>query len=394
MDRVLFISSKPSFSWRGPCIRAGHDLLALAQLGYAVDFLTVPIGATPSIPGVRTIRAPNLLRARNLPEGASLRKVVFDGLLLIMGLSLALRERYTVVHGLDDAGILAWIIGRFGRASVVFEKHADAVRSRRSAWHRLLGRVYGRAERFVLRRADIVIGAGPEILPAMQALGNGHRAFRIPDIPSALDEPPAQHVAECRSRLTRNLDDILVTYVGSFASFQGLDLLFGAMPLVCASDERVHFVIVGGTAGEIARQRHEGARRKLAQSVTFLGRVGPGELAAVLAASDILVAPRLSGVHAPMKVLDYLQSGTAIVAADSAANRDILTSEVAVLTAPYAENFATGILGLCRNPARRHELGRRGKERIARFHRFDQFKENLRIVYAYVTVTRHPPAEA
>ena len=392
MDRVLFISSKPSFPWRGPCIRAGHDLLALAQLGYAVDFLTVPVGAPPSIPGVRTIRAPNLLLARNLPEGASLRKVVFDGLLLVMGIFLVLRERYAVVHGLDDAGILAWIIGRVGRASVVFEKHADTISSRRSAWHRLLGRVYERAERFVLRRSDIVIGAGPEILPVMQALGRGHRAFRIPDIPSALDEPPTPHVVECRSRLTRNLDDILVTYVGSFASFQGLDILYGAISLVCATDERVHFVVIGGTPGEVARQRRELARRKLAQSVTFLGRVTPAELAAVLAASDILVAPRLGGVHAPMKVLDYLQSGTAIVATNSAANRDILSSEVAVLTVPNPEDFAAGILALCRNPARRHELGRRGRERIARSHRFEQFQESLRIGYAYITSTRNLPA--
>lgn len=388
MPRVLFIASKPFFPWRSSCIRVGHDLLALTQLGYEVDFLTVPIGAHDPIPGVRLLRVPNLLLARNLPEGPSLRKFAFDLLLLAYGTVLVLRNRYAVVHGLDDAGVVAWAAGRPGRCALVFEKHDDTRHGADRAWTRFLMRLYRRAERFALRRADTAIGAGPELVPAMQALGCGSRACRIPDIPSSLDTPPDEHVAVCRTRLTRNLDDLLVTYVGSFASFQGLDLLFGAIPRVCHADERVHFVVVGGSGGEISRQQRLLDRKGLSQSVTFLGRVTPAELAAVLAASDILVAPRLEGAVAPMKVLDYLRSGTAIVATDSPANRDVLTPDVAQLTRPTPDAFADGILALCRNPARRHEIGRRGRELIATTHRFEQFRESLRCCYDYVTARR------
>ena len=388
MKRVLFIASKPFFPWRGPCIRAGHDLLALAQLGYEVDFLTVPIGSHYPIPAVRILRVPNIIFARNLPEGPSLRKFLFDLLLLAYGVALVLRNRFAVVHGLDDAGVVAWAVGRLGRCAVVFEKHADASHAADGAWRRLLTRLYRRAERFVLRRADTAIGSGPELVPAMQAMGCGSRACRIPDIPSSLDTPTEERVAECRTRLTRNLDDLLVTYVGSFASFQGLDVLFGAIPRVCAADDRAHFVVMGGTTGEIARQKRLLARRDLLHAVTFLGRVTPDELAAVLAASDILVAPRLEGAVAPMKVLDYLQSGTAIVATDRPANRDVLTPDVAELTLPTPDAFADGILALCRNPARRHEIGLRGRELIAKTHRFEQFRDSLRCCYDYVTASR------
>ena len=387
MQRVLFIASKPFFPWRGPCIRAGHDLLALAQLGYEVDFLTVPIGSHHPIPAVRMLRVPNILFARNLPEGPSLRKFVFDLLLLVGGVALVLRNRYAVVHGLDDGGVVAWVVGRLGRCAVVFEKRADTSHGG-GAWRRFLSRIYLHAERFVLRRADITIGAGPDLVPGMQAMGCGSRACRIPDIPSSLDTPPDGQVAACRARLARNVDDLLATYVGSFASFQGLDLLFDAVPLVCAADERVHFVVVGGTAGEIARQRRALERKGLQRAVTFLGRVAPAELAAVLAASDILVAPRLAGAAAPMKVLDYLQSGTAIVATDRPANRDVLTTDVAEFTRPTPEAFADGILALCRNPARRYELGLRGRELITTTHRFEQFRDSLRCCYDYVTASR------
>ncbi len=388
MKRVLFIASKPFVPWRGPCIRVCHDLLALAQLGYEVDFLTAPIGTYHPIPGVRVVRVPNLLLSRNLPEGPSIRKLIFDLLLLGYGMTLVLRNRYAVVHGLDDAGIVAWLVGRVGRCAVVFEKHADTSHTIGGFWRRFLTRRYRPLERFVLRRADAAIGAGPELVPAMQAMGCGSRACRIPDIPSSLDPAPAALVTEYRTRLTRNVDDLLVTYVGSFASFQGLDLLFASMTRVCAADERAHFVVVGGTAGEIARQQQQLARRKLQQAVTFLGRIPPLDLAAVLAASDILVAPRLEGTVAPMKVLDYLQSGTAIVATDTPANRDILTPEVARLTHATPEAFADGIVELCRNPARRHELGRRGRELIRHTHRFESFRQNLRCCYDYVTASQ------
>ena len=389
MSRVLFIASKPFFPWRSSCIRMGHDLLTLGQLGYEVDFLTVPVGEHQPIPGVRIVKVPNLFFARNLPEGPSLRKFGFNVLLLAVAVVMVLRNRYAVVHGLDDAGVPAWIAGRLGRAAVVFEKHDDPGNlHRHSAWKRMLGRCYDKVECFVLRRVDAAIGAGPDLVPAMQAMGRGSRACRIPDIPSALDTPPPEHVAECRRRLVQHEDDILVAYVGSFATFQGLDLLFAAIPRVRAAESRVRFVIVGGTTGEICRQQRVLARLGLVDAVAFLGRVTPVELASVLAASDILVAPRLSGEHAPMKVLDYLKSGTAIVATDCPANRAVLTSEVAVLAPAEPQAFADGILALSRDPAQRHEFGRRGREFIKNAHSFEVFQDSLRRCYDYLAATR------
>ena len=353
-----------------------------------MDFLTVPIGSHHPILGIHILRVPNLLFSRNLPEGPSWRKWVFDLLLLATGIGLVLRNRYAVVHGVDDAGVVAWIVGRVGRCAVVFEKHADTSREMGGFWRQFLTRLYRHIEGFVLRRVDAAIGAGPELVPAMQAMGRGSRACRIPDIPSNLTPPPHALVTEFRTRLARNIDDLLVTYVGSFAVFQGLELLFDAIPRVCASDNRVHFVVVGGSPREISRQKRHLARKDLQNSVTFLGRITPEDLAAVLTASNILAAPRLEGTVAPMKVLDYLQSGTAIVAIASPANRDVLTPHVAQLTAPTADAFADGILKLCRDPVRRHELALRGREMISSTHNFEQFREGLRCCYDYVTASQ------
>ena len=50
--RILFIASQPFFEKRGSPIRLGFDLLALSQLGYDVEFLTLPIGERRTVEGV------------------------------------------------------------------------------------------------------------------------------------------------------------------------------------------------------------------------------------------------------------------------------------------------------------------------------------------------------
>ena len=116
MKRILFIASQPFFEWRGSPIRLGFDLLALTQMGYSVDFLTLPLGERREIPGVRIIRAPNLFGACGIAIGPSLLKLAFDGLLFWMALGCVVRRRYAVVHGVEDCGIIAWCAARVGRA--------------------------------------------------------------------------------------------------------------------------------------------------------------------------------------------------------------------------------------------------------------------------------------
>ncbi len=82
------------------------------------------------------------------------------------------------------------------------------------------------------------------------------------------------------------------------------------------------------------------------ESVCFPGRIGTEELAALLSISDVLISPRRAGTTAPIKVLDYLKSGTPIVAADTPANRAILSAENAVITRLIPAEFAAGILRL------------------------------------------------
>ena len=384
MKRILFIASQPFFEWRGSPIRLGFDLLALTQLGYTVDFLTLPLGERREIPGVHIRRAPNLFGARRIAIGPSLLKLAFDGILFWMALGCVLRQRYAVVHGVEDCGLIAWVAARIGRARLIFERHSDPSSYHKGGLRNAVMRVYAAVERFVMRRADAVIGTGPGLVAHAQAVGRASRACLIPDIPSSLTEATEAGRAAARARCVRKADDLLIAYVGSFAVYQGIDLLFAAIPLVAAAEPRARFVIIGGSPEEIQSRKAALAAAGFPQAALFLGHIAPDQLPDTLAAADILLSPRLAGMNTPLKLLDYLKAGAAIVATDCEANRLILTPEIAQLTPLTPDGFAAGILALCRDPGRRARLARAGGGLLASRHNFALFREALRQCYTYV----------
>jgi glycosyltransferase involved in cell wall biosynthesis len=167
-----------------------------------------------------------------------------------------------------------------------------------------------------------------------------------------------------------------------------LDLFFNALPHVLAAAPQTRFVVVGGDAAEILRMRAALAQAGIDQNVAFPGRLPPSELAALLAISDVLVSPRRAGVTAPIKVLDYLHSGTPIVAVDTPANRAVLSPKNALITRPTPEALAGGILKLCSAPGLCAELGLHGQSTLKHENRTPHaFRSALRRCYDYVLAT-------
>lgn len=383
--RVLFIASQPFFQWRGSPIRLGFDLMSLSQLGYQVDFITLPIGERREVEGVRILRAPNIFFAKKIAIGPSPLKLAFDFLIFWMALWRVITRRYDVVHGVEDCGFIAWITGRIGFAKVIFERHSDpASYKRKKGIANLIVKVYASVERFVMRHADAVIGTGPGLVEHAMKVGRASRACLIPDIPSSLAEVDRTASSVVRARSSRSDSDILIGYVGSFAVYQGIDLLFSAIPIVARREPRARFVIIGGSEDEKNARRAELKAAGCLNSVHFAGFVDPDELPSHLAAFDILLSPRISGMNTPLKLLDYLKVKVPVVATDCEANRLILTPEIAELTPLTPEGFAEGILRLCANPERRAALAGAGENVLREHHSFPVFKDGLRQCYEYV----------
>lgn len=379
--RILLISPQPFFQWRGSPLRVSFNARALAELGYAVDLLVMPVGQDLPLPGVTLHRAPNIIRARNLPIGPSLPKAVLDISLFFKAAALARRQAYTVFHGIEDAGPIAAVLARRHRAKVVFEKHSDPASYKKGVVRNFVMAGYRCVERFSIRRADAVICTGPALVDQARAIAPKKPVHHIFDIPSSLVEPDPARAAAVREKLGLAPGAVLALYVGSFAVYQGIDLLFQALPAALRKASDLQVVIIGGSPEQVAARQAEMAAAGCAGRVHFPGQIHPDELPHTLAAADILLSPRIAGNNTPLKLLDYLKAGRAIVACDNPANRLIVDDSNACLVAPAPEAFAAGLAALAADAPLRERLGAAGHRLYLSTYNYHQFKQRLGEAY-------------
>ena len=381
MKRILFISPQPFFQWRGSPIRVKFVLQAFSELGYQVDLLTLPFGENISLPNVRIYRVPNLFRVKNVAIGPSAVKALFDIVLLFKAISLLRKQRYDVIHGIEEAGFLALVLGRWFKAKVVFEKHSDPSSHHKGRLRNAILSVYAWIEGITARRADLIIGTGEGLANQIRRMAPKGEVFAIFDIPSSLveaDETAAQQIAHS---LRRDQTETLVTFVGSFAVYQGIELLFESIRDVLKRDKPIRFVIIGGNDVEIEQRKSQLKEDGIEAGVTFVGKIPPDELPNYLRASDILLVPRHSGVNTPLKVLDYFKAGRAIVATDVPSNRLILDENTALFAQVSAQQYGEKIIALAENDTLRLALGEAGYQRYRDKYNFTTFKGLLGQAY-------------
>ena len=382
--RILFICPQPFFQWRGSPIRVKFNLLALTKLGYNIDLLTLPIGQDIHIAGVQVCRVPNPFNVKNIPIGPSLWKVFFDIFILLKGLSLCFKNRYDVIHGVEEGGFIAAVLAKLFRTKAIFEKHSDPLSYKKGILKNIILRAYSRIEIMAVKMSTAVIGTGPGLVDQVNKMRTTTQAFNIFDIPSSLNESSATEMQHIRFELLKEPDELLITFVGSFAVYQGVDLLFSAIPEVVKHTKNVRFIIIGGSAEEIAARRRVLNKHGVGGHVTFLGKIAPDILPAYLAASDILLSPRTSGVNTPLKILDYLKAGRSIVATDIPSNRLLLDDNAAVFSLPQTKLFADAIRHLVDNKAKREQLGRICRKMYEKTYTFEHHCRRLAECYDYV----------
>jgi len=380
--RILLISPQPYFQWRGSPLRVGFNVQALSELGYDVDLLVMPVGEDRITPGVTVYRAPNILRVKNLAIGPSAPKAILDIALYFKAAALARKNNYAVIHGIEDAGPIAAVLARRHHTKMIFEKHSDPASYNKGFIRNAIMAAYRRVEQFSIRRADAVIGTGPALVEQAKQIAPGKPVHHIFDIPSSLVEPDAKKAAKVRKELGIPDDGVLALYVGSFAVYQGIDLLFASLPPSLKQNPKLRVAIIGGSPEQIAARKAELAAEGCADRVLFLGHIEPDTLPHTLAAADILLSPRIAGGNTPLKLLDYLKAGGAIVACDNPANRLILDESNACLVNPTPEAFANGIATLADDAPLRKRLGSTGHKLVESTYNYAQFKQRLGKAYS------------
>lgn len=353
--RVLIIAPQPFYEERGTPMNVRLMCTILGRAGYVVDLLVFPTGKDVEMPGVNIIRIPNVLGLKHIPIGFSWKKLFFDSLLPFWCLCLCVKNRYQIIHGVEEGGLLAVFFGRFvGRCGTIFDM--DSVMSDQfgpKGGKKKIQGIVRLMERWAMQRASVVLTVCKALSDAAYKTVPAASVVQIEDIPLEFAFPLPDAVRD-QSRLTveqkaKDLDlehKRILLYTGNLQSYQGIELMLDSWQKFVQSipdSSSYRLVIVGGPQQLVQSYKKRLPLQEGQSSVCFVGPRPAAEMGTWMQLADALISPRSEGENTPLKIYTYMAAGKPIIATRMLTHTQVLTDETALLVAPEVEEMAKAI---------------------------------------------------
>jgi hypothetical protein len=186
--RVLFLAPQPFYEERGTPIAVALILKVLSERGTRVDVVTYHQGRDVTLAHVTLHRIPRLPFIGRVRPGLSWKKMVCDLFVLATALRLAARERYHVVHAVEEAVFIALLLKWLFRIPYVYDMDSSLAQqvTERLPLLRPALPALAACERLVLRQATVVVPVC-EALAAVARRGRAGKIVLLPDV-SLLDQ--------------------------------------------------------------------------------------------------------------------------------------------------------------------------------------------------------------
>jgi len=380
--RILLAAPQPFFQERGTPIAVRLLAETLCDFGHQVDLLVYHEGEDVRMPGLRLFRAWQPPGVRHVPIGISPQKLICDVFLVARMIGLLLRNRYDVVHAVEEALFPSALFNLFSRRKLVYDMDSWLSEQLTDKWSLLrpLRPLLVGFERAVVRRATVVLPVCEDLAAKVRPWTVANRVVVLPDVPVG-DGPVTGRIDSLRDMVES--DALIGLYVGNLERYQGIDLLLDALAQL-RPDTRIHMIVVGGSDAGIARYRQKAAEMGLAARVKFIGRRPVDHLGAYLAQADILVSPRTLGDNTPMKVYSYMQSGKAILATDIRSHTQALDAGCAELVAANPAAMAAGLEHLAVEAGLRSRLGAAARAKAEAEYSLPAYRRRLQRAYELV----------
>ncbi len=163
--------------------------------------------------------------------------------------------------------------------------------------------------------------------------------------------------------------ELLILYHGQLHSCQYVRLFLGAAKLIFEdpSARRMKFMVLGD-GSELGRLKKFTETLGLGENIIFAGSVSHTDVPAYIAAADICVAPfednEITRCKSPLKVVEYLASGKAVVASDVGEVRRMIENAGVLVQPGRTDKIAGGIMELANDDARRKAMAGTARRRV------------------------------
>lgn len=386
--RVLLVAPQPFFTLRGTPMNVRRMASVLGKAGYEVHLATFAPGDAVAIPGVTHHRAIHIPGLSEVPIGFSVSKVLHDAALALLVTRLLLTRRFHLAHAVEESVFFTLPLARARGTPVIFDldsSMSDQLSYSGILRNRTMVRLVRALEAAALRRSTLAITVCTALSDTVRELSPATRIAQIEDSPQdgASRAPVPRRLAELR-RVWNPEARPMAVYTGNFASYQGLSLLFEALPYARQVCPSMRLLIVGGTPEEIRRTQRYLESLGVHELVKFAGRQPPEDMSEYLALGDAVVSPRSEGTNTPLKLYDYMASGRPIVATRLPTHTQVLDSRSAALAAPDPKSFGEKLGHVLAEPERYSARGRAAQDIVRAEYSAEAFERKLLAAYRSV----------
>lgn len=369
MLKILMLAPTPYFSDRGCHVRIYEEARALVALGHEVCIVTYHLGR--DMPGVKVVRIPQVPWYNKLEAGPSWHKPYLDFLLLLKAYNTARIFCPDIIHAhLHEGALIGCFLKLILRLPLLFDYQGSL--SGESLNHgffsdkSFLHRIFTGIELSIDRCADaIVTSSGEGRNELIREFG------QLPEkVTTLIDGVDTDVFCPCsrwqaRQKLNIPEKSKVVVYLGLFNQYQGVDLLFDAIPIIRDKVPGVHFLLMGFPDEEYRRKATE---MGIDDVITFTGRVPYDVAPLYLSAGDIAVSPKLARTEANGKLFNYMACGLPTVVFDGPVNHEILGDQGIYADYGSAASLAGCIVATLQDEGLTENIGQLSRRRAIQMH--------------------------
>lgn len=272
---------------------------------------------------------------------------------------------------------IAFLLAKFFRKPVVVDSH-DTFQALRIEYSNVLRRVLELSmEKIAYRCAKLVLTVSE--MDKRLLVRYGIRRSKIVVIPNGVDPTtftPTANAHDIKNRY--NLKNFfIVVFVGNMEYLpnrEAVNLIATKLaPEILSKIRNVRFLMVGRKPPELPSTT----------SLIFTGIVN--NVAHLLAASDVAVAPLLHGSGTRLKILEYLSCGLPVVSTSVGIEGLKIEKGVNVLIEDDMERFSMRVIELLQDKKLRKSLGDSGRELVVKEYDWREIGKKLSANYGLMT---------
>jgi glycosyltransferase involved in cell wall biosynthesis len=386
--KIAMVAACPFPTTQGSQVFIRQLTEALLDRGHEVHLVTYHFGENTETRGLTIHRIPEIIPYRKFRAGPAWRKPFLDMLLAIKLLQVVKKQKIEIIHAHNYEAAMAGFIVRFVTSvPVLFHTHGVMGDELHTYFKNRFFRFIAKKaavllDIFVSRFSDRIIAISSETRSFFDSGVCG--CSKVEYIPPGISYPELKAEDKIMVRETHKLGNVpLILYTGNLDHYQNLELLIKSFRLVVKNSPLARLVFL--THCETGYHESLCAEEGIAENVVFIKDSGFNLLQSLLEESDIAVLPRTSWSGFPIKLLNYMAAGKAVVACESSSKCIEHMLDGLKVKDGDLEGFACAIIHLIGDVRLRMQLGSNAATKVQNSYSWDRISIQIDALYAKMT---------